>query len=198
MNWSKVSAIVIITFLSGIVLLTMHSCNKKKTGSATHTLYDSLGGTVLVPDPADSGQLVQKGWLGIRTIVDTAVRIMLVDTFPIPGDTLHKMSVFFTVLQTELSSGDTTGYRALTLNLAKYFATATGSTDTAYLYNGKNMHDAHDSTVNHRMTGKVDSADFNQFVHDITRSATEYGLSNQLISRLGTLMYSVEGQVVQP
>ena len=197
MNWSKASALIMVTLLSGITLLTMHSCNKK-TSPAGHTLYDSIGGSFLVPDPADSGQTVQQGWLGIRTIVDTAINIMLVDTFPIPGDTLRTMSGFFAVLTTELSTGDSVGYKALTLNLAKYFATATGCTDTAYLYGGKNMSDAHNPTVNPRMTGKVDSADFNQFVHDITQSAIEYGLSNQLISRLGILMYSVEGQVVQP
>ena len=126
MNWSKASAIIMVTLLSGIILLTMHSCNKKKTGSGGHTLYDSIGGSVLVPDPADSGQTVQQGWLGIRTIVDTAINIMLVDTFPVPGDTLRTISGFFAVLNTELSTGDSVGYKALTLNLAKYFATAEG------------------------------------------------------------------------
>jgi hypothetical protein len=199
MNWSKASFLVMATLLSGITLLTMYSCNKKKNGTGGHTLYDSIGGAVLVPDPADSGQVVQQGWLNIRTMADSAVRIMLADSFPIPGDTLRTISGFFTVLQTELSNGDTTGYKALTLNLAKYFATATGCTDTAYLYAGKNMHDAHDTATNPRMTGKVDSADFNRFVYDIAQSATVYGhLSNQLISRLGVLLYSVEGQVVQP
>jgi hypothetical protein len=181
---------------SGIILLTTHSCNKK-SGTATHTLYDSLGGTVLVTDPADSGHNVQQGYLAIRTIMDSAISILLADTSFIPGDTTRRTSNFFAVLQTDLNNGDTTTLLAFRLNMANYFATATGCTDTAYLYGGKNMSDAHNPTVNPRMTGKVDSADFNEFVHDVTVSATEYGLSAQLMSRLGTLMYSVEGQVVQ-
>ncbi len=44
---------------------------------------------------------------------------------------------------------------------------------------------------------KVDSAAFNEFALDIGHSATLYGLSNQLISQFGILLYRSEGQVVQ-
>ncbi len=193
---NRAVSVVLFILGSGIILLATHSCNKK-TGTATHTLYDSLGGTVLVIDPVDSGQHVQQGYLALRTIMDSAISILLADTNYVPGDTTRRMSGFFAVLQSELSQGDTTGLRAFRLNMTNYFATATGCTDTAYLYGGKNMSDAHNPSVNTRMTGKVDSADFNEFVHDVTASATVYGLSAQLMSRLGILMYSVEGQVVQ-
>lgn len=193
---NRVVSVVLFILVSGIILSTTHSCNKK-TGTATHTLYDSLGGTALVIDPVDSGHNVQRGYLALRTIMDSAISILLADTSQVPGDTTRSISGFFAVLQTELSHGDTATLLAFRRNMTNYFATATGCTDTAYLYGGKNMSDAHNPTVNSRMTGKVDSADFNEFVHDVTVSATEYGLSAQLMSRLGTLMYSVEGQVVQ-
>jgi hypothetical protein len=187
---------ILLIIGSGIILLTTHSCNKK-SGTATHTLYDSLGGAVLVIDPVDSGHNVQRGYLALRTIMDSAINILMLDTAQVPGDTTRTISGFFAVLKAGLSNGDSTGLLAFRRNMTNYFATATGCTDTAYLYGGKNMSDAHNPAVNPRMTGKVDSADFNEFVHDITVSATEYGLSAQLMSRLGTLMYSVEGQVVQ-
>ncbi len=43
----------------------------------------------------------------------------------------------------------------------------------------------------------VDAADFTEFVNDVAASATKNGLPSYLISRLGTLLFSVESQVVQ-
>jgi hypothetical protein len=72
---------------------------------------------------------------------------------------------------------------------------ATGAKD--YTYTGLSMTAAHNPSTNPRITMTVDSADFNEFVVDVAASATKNGLPTYLISRLGTLLYSVEGAVVQ-
>ena len=45
--------------------------------------------------------------------------------------------------------------------------TATGCTNSAYAYTGKNMKAAHDPAQNNRMGVKADKADFDKFVGDI-------------------------------
>jgi hypothetical protein len=59
------------------------------------------------------------------------------------------------------------------------------------------MQAAHNPGTNPRITMTVDSADFNEFIGDVAASATKNGLAPDLLARVGTVLYSVEGQVVQ-
>ncbi len=150
------------------------------------TLYDSLGGTAMVPDPANSGQMVEKGYLGIRTIVDSAVFIVAADT---------QINGYFKVLLAEVTGGNLSGYQRLSTNFSNFVAVAAGAKD--YTYTGLSMPNAHNPNMNPRITMTVDSADFNEFIVDVAASATKNGLPSYLLARVGTVLYSVEGQVVQ-
>jgi len=169
----------------GFAVSIAPSCSKDST-PAKMTLYDSLGGTTMVADPANSGQMIEKGRLGLRSVVDSAIYV-------IAGDS--KINGFFTVLLAEVTTGNTSGFMALSKNLTDFFCVATGARNFSYA--GKNMHDAHDPATNTRMNGKAASADFDNFVLDVVTAAQKNGLSNQLIGQVGTVIYSVEGQVVQ-
>ncbi len=164
------------------------SCHKSGNGAASRTLYDSLGGTVLVTDPANFGQTVEQGYLTIRTIVDTALLIIQVDTtinsyfsIMVNEDTLHQAA---------------TEYDKLSLNIGNFLAVAAGAKD--FSYSGPDLFAAHNPDSNANIPATVDSAAFNEFVYDLGLSAKQYNLSNQLISQLGTLLYRYEGQIVQP
>jgi hypothetical protein len=113
--------------------------------------------------------------------------------FIIAGDS--KINGYFTVLLGEVTSGNTSGFQKLSTNLSDFIAVATGAKD--FSYTGLSMHDAHNPTTNPRITMTVDSADFNQFVVDVAASATKNGLPSYLLARVGTVLYSVEGGVVQ-
>jgi len=169
----------------GIALSTMQSC-KKDSSPAKQTLYDSLGGTAKVPDPANSGAMIEKGRLGLRSVVDSAIFVIAADP---------KINGFFQTLLAEVGSNDLTGFTALSKNLTDFFCVATGAQHFSYA--GKNMHDAHDPAANPRMNGKAGSGDFDAFVADVVTAAKKNGLSDQLIGQVGVVIYSVEPAVVQ-
>ena len=68
-----------LTVLAAAIGLTvsftmMQSCSKDSS-PAKMTLYDSLGGTTKVNDPANAGQMIEKGRLGLRSVVDSAYNL---------------------------------------------------------------------------------------------------------------------------
>ena len=138
------------------------------------------------PDPANAGQKIEAGRLGIRQVVDSAI-------FIIAGDA--QINGYFTVLLSEVGSGNLSGYQALSKNLTDFVCVATGAKD--FSYTGKTMTAAHNPTTNSRISMTVDSADFNEFVKDVAASATKLGVPSNLIASLGALLYTVESQVVQ-
>ncbi len=187
MNLSKMTVVTAMVLGLGFMTTMTPSCSKS-SAPAKMTLYDSLGGTAMVadPDPANAGKMVEKGYLGIRMVVDTAI-------FIIAGDTA--INKYFTTLLSEVTSGNLSGYQRLSTNLTTFIAVAAGAKD--YTYTGLSMTNAHNPATNPRMNGKADSADFNAFIADVVKSATRIGLSAQLIGQVGTVLFSVEGQVVQ-
>jgi len=181
----KVRVIVIAALSMGVVLCAMQSC-KKDSSTAKQTLYDSLGGTTKVSDPANSGQMIEKGRLGLRSVVDSAIFVIAADP---------EINGFFQTLLAEVGSNDLTGFTVLSRNLTDFFCVATGAQH--FTYAGKNMHDAHDPATNPRMNGKADSGDFDAFVADVVSAAKKNGLSDQLIGQVGVVIYSVKPAVVQ-
>jgi hypothetical protein len=179
--------LIILTAAVGVAaaLFMTQSCSKSSS-PAKSTLYDSLGGTAMVADPANSGQMIEKGRLGLRCVVDSAIFVIAAD---------DKINTYFQTLLAEVGNSDFTGFNMLSKNLTDFFCVATGAKN--FGYSGKNMHDAHDPAVNTRLNGKIDSGDFDQFVADVVVAAKKNGLSDQLIGRVGVVIYSVEGQVVQ-
>ena len=92
----------LMTVILGIAMLMLLTTSCHKSSSTPQTLYDSLGGTTMVADPANSGAQIEKGYLGIRTVVDSAI-------FIIAGDTT--INGYFKVLLTEVTSGNLSGYQ---------------------------------------------------------------------------------------
>lgn len=171
---------------SSLILMMVISTSCHKSSSNTQpTLYDSLGGTTMVSDPANNGAQIEKGYLGIRTVVDSAIFIIAADT---------AINGYFKVLIGEVTSGNTSGYQKLSTNLSNFVAVATGAKD--YTYTGLSMTAAHNPSSNPRINGVVMSDDFDEFVKDVAASATKNGVPSNLITSLGNLLYSVEAQVI--
>ena len=184
MQWRTRSVIVAAVLGAGILVMGSTSCHKNNN-TTQPTLYDSLGGTAMVADPANSGHNIEKGYLGIRTVVDSAI-------FIIAGDTA--INSYFKVLLAEVTSGNTSGYQKLSANLSNFVAVATGAKD--YSYTGLSMQNAHNPATNPRLNGVVMSDDFDEFVKDVAISANRNGVPANLIASLGKLLYSVENQVI--
>lgn len=179
---------VSLASLFAVAMLTFQSCDKKTDAPAKPTLYDSLGGTAMVSDPANAGQKIEAGRLLIRNIIDSTI-------FVIAGDTA--LNDKFTVLLTEVTAGNLSGFMALSKNLTDFVAVATGAKD--YTYGGKSMTAAHDPAQNPRMNGKADNSDMNAFEVDLFAGANKAGVpsSTPALISVGKLVESLRSQVVQ-
>jgi hypothetical protein len=187
MNMRKKTVVAAMILGLGITGFLMPSCSKSHDSTpAKMTLYDSLGGTTMVNDPAHSGTMIEKGRLGLRSVVDSAIYV-------IAGDA--NINGYFMVLLTEVTAGNTSGFMALSKNLTDFFCVATGAKN--FSYTGKSMVDAHNPATNSRMNGKAANDDFDSFVADVVTAAQKNGLSNQLIGQVGVVINSVRTQVVQ-
>ncbi|MDP4409600.1 hypothetical protein, partial [Escherichia coli] len=80
-----------------------------------------------------------------------------------------KLNGFFKVLLAEVTSGNTSGFQALSKNLTDFICVGTGAKN--FTYGGKSMVAAHDPAQNSRMTGKAANADMDQFKVDLTVAA---------------------------
>jgi len=140
----------------------------------------------MVADPSNSGQMIEKGRLGIRSVVDSTIFVIAADT---------ALNKFFPVLLAEVTSNNLSGFNALSKNLTDFFCVATGAKN--FTYGGKSMVAAHDPAQNSRMNGKSSAADFDRFVADLVVGAKKVGLSDQLIGRVGAVVNTTKTDVVQ-
>jgi len=184
----KKIALFPMAIIAVAALLTVScSSNKKTTPTPVKaTLYDSLGGTTKVSDPAHAGTMVEKGYLGIRSVIDSTIFVIAADS---------RINGHFTVLLSEVTAGNLSGFTELSMNLSNFVAVGTGAKD--YTYNGLSMTDAHDPAKNPRMNGKATSADFDAFVSDVVAGANKNHLPANLINSLGKIIESLRSQVVQ-
>ena len=154
----------------------------------TPTLYDRVGGTTMVSDPANSGDMIQQGRLTLRSVVDSAIFVIAADS---------DLQPYFTTLLGEVGNGDLSGFAALSTNLTDFFVVAT-SEGKVGTYTGLNMKDAHDPAVNSRMDGKADNDAMDAFIADVGISLGQNGVTDQeLINDLVALLETVRGDVVQ-
>ncbi|MGN6397065.1 MAG: hypothetical protein ACTHMI_15955 [Mucilaginibacter sp.] len=184
----KTLTLLFAAMVAMAVTLSLNSCSSKKDNvtPVKPTLYDSLGGTVMVNDPAHSGTMIEKGRLGIRSVIDSTIFVIAADT---------RINGHFTVLLSEVTAGNLTGFTELSKNLTDFVAVGTGAKN--YTYTGMDMTAAHDPAQNPRMNGKASSADFDAFVDDVVKGANKNGLPANLIGSLGKIIVSLKAQVVQ-
>lgn len=157
-----------------------------KKPDPTPTLYEKVGGTEMVEDPANQGMMIEKGRLSLRAVVDSSI-------FVIAGDA--ELQPYFTTLLGEVGSGDLSGFAALSENLTDFFCEATGSEN--YPYSGMNMVDAHDPAKNSRMEMKADNASYDAFIADVVVGAQQNSVPNEIIQEVGALLETLRDDVVQ-
>lgn len=179
------SALVLV---STIAITSCKEDEKTTVTPTTPTLYEKLGGTTMVADPANSSQMIEKGRLGLRSVVDSTILI-------IAGD--NQLNSYFEVLLAEVGSGNTTGFTALSKNLTDFFCVATGAKN--FTYNGiASMVAAHDPAQNNRMAMKADNASYDRFIADVVAGAAQNGVTDQaIVSELGTILESLRTTIVQ-
>jgi hypothetical protein len=156
------------------------------------TLYSRVGGTTMVADPTHAGMMIEQGRLTLRSVVDSSINVIAADP---------QLQPYFNVLFAELGAGNTSGLTALSLNFTDFMCSATGAGNAAYQYGGRSMKQAHDPVHNTRMTGTVNTADFDQFVNDIGIGLAKNGVNStnnpQLVNDLVALLNTTRADIVQ-
>jgi hypothetical protein len=184
-------AVFMTMILAAVTIgVMMNSCKKSKTSATTGTptLYDTLGGTTPVVDPLDTNHMIEQGYLTIRTIVDTTMFVFASDPLLEP---------FFIVLHDDDSLGQSSEYISLSTGMTQFIAMAAGSVDS--VYTGPDMYAAHHHATDSNMPNiPLPDSVFNEFVYDLGQSAIDYGLSAQVVSQFGSMLYKYEGQIVHP
>ncbi|MGB6036936.1 MAG: group 1 truncated hemoglobin [Cryomorphaceae bacterium] len=150
------------------------------------TLYEKLGGTAMVEDPNNPGEMIETGRLGLRSVVDSSI-------FVIAGDPI--LSPYFETLLMELGSGNTTGFEQLSLSLTNFFSVATGAEN--FEYNGLDMVTAHDPEQNLRMSQPADDAAFDAFIGAVGMGAEQNSVPEDLIGEVAALIETLRDPIVQ-
>ena len=173
--------------LSMLVMFVVSACSKDDNKpTTTMTLYDSLGGTTMVADPTNASVMIEKGRLGIRSVVDSTIFVIATDT---------AIYSYFNTLLMEIGAGNLTGFERLSKNLTDFFCVATGAKN--FTYSGLSMTAAHDPATNPRINDKVANDDFDAFIVDLVKGAQQNKLPDYLITRVGQVTETTRSAVVQ-
>lgn len=188
-------ALFALLFSSGIAFV---SCNDDdNTPPPAQTIYQKLGGTAMVSDPNNQGQMIEQGRLSFRSVVDSTIVLIVAD---IGAGAPNNLGEYFAPIVGEVTNGNTTNVAVLSRSLTDFFSANTGGGATN-TYTGLGMVAAHDPAQNPRMGAKADNGDFDQFAGYVVQAALLNGLSPVddavLLGEIGTVLESLRAPIVQ-
>lgn len=172
------------------------SCNSDDESTpAAPTLYQKLGGTTMVADPNNPGQMIEQGRLSYRSVVDSTITLIVAD---IVAGADGNFSAHFAPLVAEVSGGNTTNVAILSDNLTDFFSANTGGGATN-TYTGLSMTVAHDPTMNPRMGANSTNADYDKFIAHVGAAAALNGVTDpEIIGDVVDVLESLRSQIVRP
>jgi len=184
----------ILTFFCVVCsIILFASCNNGEEmpdpTPSTPTLYERVGGTTMVDDPANPGTQIEQGRLTLRSVVDSSIFVIAADP---------AMTPFFSTLLGEVGMGDLSGLTILSDNFTDFLCAATGAANPDYAYSGLSMSDAHNPSTNSRMSMAATDADFDAFIGDIAVGLSQNGVTDtELINDLVELLETTRADIVQ-
>lgn len=160
------------------------------------SIYTRLGGTKMVADPDNSGQMIEAGRLSFRKVVNSTVGLIVAD---VQANASGNLGAHFTPVLTEVTAGNTTKLAVLVDNLTDFFSFNTGGTNAVNTYSGLNMVDAHDPAKNPRMGTKSSDADYTKFVGYVGAAANANGVASntELYTDIVAVLQSLRAPIVQ-
>lgn len=191
---TKYSKIALCALVIGALSLT--SCSKDSS-AAPASIYQRLGGTTMVADPDNPGQMIEKGRLSYRKVVNSTIGLIVADITSNPPAN-GNLGAHFASLVTEVQAGNTTNLAELSKNLTDFFSANTGggSTNT---YSGLSMAAAHNPALNSRMGVKANAANYTKFEGYVGAAAVQNGVAanTQLYADVVAVLESLRPTIVQ-
>jgi hypothetical protein len=170
------------------------SCSDDDATPQEMSLYQKLGGTRMVADPNNPGQMIEQGRLSYRSVVDSTITLIVSD---IVADANGNLGEHFAPVISEALSGNTTNVAVLSNNLTDFFSANTGGGATN-TYSGLNMVAAHDPAQNPRMGKKSNNAEYDKFIGYVGAAAGLNGVTDPaLIGEVVAVLESLRAPIVQ-
>ena len=170
------------------------SCSDDDATPQEMSLYQKLGGTRMVADPNNPGQMIEQGRLSYRSVVDSTITLIVSD---IVADANGNLGEHFAPVISEALSGNTTNVAILSKNLTDFFSANTGGGATN-TYSGLNMVAAHDPAQNPRMGKKSNNAEYDKFIGYVGAAAGLNGVTDPaLIGEVVAVLESLRAPIVQ-
>lgn len=172
------------------------SCSNNDDGPMNPelTLYEKLGGTTMVNDPNNPGQMIEQGRLSYRSVVDSTITLIVTD---IVMDANGNLGAHFAPILAEVGAGNTTNLALLSKNLTDFFSAATGGGATN-TYTGMNMVDAHNPETNPRMGTTSSNQDYDKFIGYVGGAAGLNGVTDpEIIGEVVMVLESLRAPIVQ-
>jgi len=191
---TKFSKIALCALVIGASVFT--SCSKDDSTAATPSIYQRLGGTTMVSDPDNPGQMIEQGRLSYRKVVNTTIGLIVAD---IQSNASGNLSAHFAPLLAETGATQTTNLAELSDNLTDFFSFNTGGTNAVNTYSGLSMADAHNPAVNSRMGVKANAANYTKFEGYVGAAAVQNGVAanTQLYTDIVSVLESLRPTIVQ-
>lgn len=194
---TKFSKIALFALVIGASVFT--SCSNDddpQPVAETPSIYARLGGTTLVADPDNAGQMIEKGRLSYRKVVNTTVGLIVAD---VQSNASGNLSAHFAPLLAEVGAGNTTNLAILVDNLTDFFSFNTGGTNAVNTYSGLSMVAAHNPATNPRMGVKSTTANYTKFEGYVGAAAVQNGVAanTQLYADVVAVLESLRAPIVQ-
>lgn len=195
-NFSKIALCAMV-----ITAGAFTSCSKDDDAPAAKpSIYTRLGGTTLVADPDNTGQMIEQGRLSYRNVVDDSIDLIVAD---IVAGNNGNLSAHFQPLLLEVGAGNTSNIAVLSDNLTDFFSFNTGGTSAVNTYTGLDMVAAHKPGTgvgkNPRMGAVSTNDDFTRFEGFVGQAANMNGVAanTELYADIVVVLESLRAQTVQ-
>lgn len=191
---TKYSKFALAALVFGALALT--SCSKDDDPAPPASIYARLGGTTMVADPDNPGQMIEQGRLSYRKVINSTVGLIVAD---VQSNASGNLGAHFAPLLGEVGGGNTTNLAILVDNLTDFFSYNTGGTNAVNTYSGRDMVSAHNPAINPRMGVVSTNADFTKFEGYVGQAAVANGVAanTQLYTDIVAVLESLREPVVQ-
>ena len=175
---------------------TFTSCSKDDDPAPPASIYQRLGGTTMVSDPDNPGQMIEQGRLSYRKVVNSTIGLIVAD---VQANASGNLGAHFAPLLGEVGAGNTTNLAELVDNLTDFFSFNTGGTNAVNTYAGLDMVTAHNPSLNTRMGTTATDANYTKFESYVGAAAVQNGVAanTQLYADVVAVLESLRDPIVQ-
>ena len=150
----------------------------------------------MVADPDMPGQMIEKGRLSYRKVVNRTIGLVIAD---IQTSATGNLQTHFAPILAETGATQVASVASLSDSLTDFFSFNTGGTNAVNTYSGRSMAVAHNPTTYSRMGAKSNNANYTKFVGYIGAAANAEGIASnsQLYIDIVGVLESLRTTIVQ-